>query len=261
VQNWIGGSSFNPCSAAFVPPPPDLVRELLADLCDFCNDDALPAIAQAAVAHAQFETIHPFVDGNGRAGRALIQMVLRRRGLTPRVFPPVSLILATYAQDYVLRLSGTRSVGPPDAAAAHDGMNAWIALFAQSCIRSVADAGSFEERVRSVQARWRERVGRVRANSALDLLIRALPGAPVVTVNAAAEMIGRSFQATNTAIAQLAGAGVLAPITVGRRNRAFEAADIIDAFADFERQMASPQADTQIAPPVRSVPRRRPQRA
>ena len=71
-QNWIGGSSYNPCSAVFVPPPPERVDELLADLCRFCNDDGLPAVAQAAIAHAQFETIHPFADGNGRTGRALV---------------------------------------------------------------------------------------------------------------------------------------------------------------------------------------------
>ena len=80
VQNWIGGSDYNPCSASFVPPPPEDVPGLLDDLMGFCNDDSLPALAQAAVAHAQFETIHPFVDGNGRAGRALVHMVLRRRG-------------------------------------------------------------------------------------------------------------------------------------------------------------------------------------
>ena len=67
-QNWIGGSGYNPCSAAFVPPPPELVRDLLEDLCAFCNSDAAPAVAQAAIAHAQFETIHPFADGNGRTG-------------------------------------------------------------------------------------------------------------------------------------------------------------------------------------------------
>ncbi|WP_201295193.1 MULTISPECIES: Fic family protein [Nocardia] len=79
VQNWIGGSSFNPCSAAFVPPPPELVPELMEDLISFCNSDDLPAVAQAAIAHAQFETIHPFIDGNGRTGRALIHLILRRR--------------------------------------------------------------------------------------------------------------------------------------------------------------------------------------
>ncbi len=100
VQNWIGGGSFNPCSAAFVPPPPDHVEGLLEDLCAFANDDSLPAVAQATIVHAQFETIHPFVDGNGRTGRALIHVVLRRRGLAPRILAPVSLVLATWSSSY-----------------------------------------------------------------------------------------------------------------------------------------------------------------
>jgi len=93
-QNWIGGSDFNPCSAEFVPPPPEEVAALLEDLCAFCNDASLPAVAQAAIAHAQFETIHPFDDGNGRTGRALVQVILRRRGLAPTFVPPVSVVLA-----------------------------------------------------------------------------------------------------------------------------------------------------------------------
>jgi Fic family protein len=104
AQNWIGGSSYNPCSAAFVPPPPELVHDLLDDLCHFCNDDSLPAVAQAAMAHAQFETIHPFVDGNGRTGRALVHFVLRTRGLATRVLPPIS----AEAQDRLHRGAGVR---------------------------------------------------------------------------------------------------------------------------------------------------------
>ncbi|HEY5249953.1 MAG TPA: Fic family protein, partial [Dermatophilaceae bacterium] len=75
-QNWIGGA--NPCSAAFVPPPAEHVDELLEDLVDYLSHDDHPALLQAALAHAQFETIHPFADGNGRVGRAIIQLVLRR---------------------------------------------------------------------------------------------------------------------------------------------------------------------------------------
>ena len=81
VQNWVGGSGYNPCSASFVPQPPEIVGDLLDDLVGFCNSDSLPALAQAAVAQAQFETIQPFADGNGRTRRALIHMVLRRRVL------------------------------------------------------------------------------------------------------------------------------------------------------------------------------------
>lgn len=87
-QNWMGGSSFNPCSAAFVPPPPEHVADLLRDLLEYINGDEHSPLVQAANAHAQFETIHPFADGNGRTGRALIHVVLRRRSLAPRFVPP-----------------------------------------------------------------------------------------------------------------------------------------------------------------------------
>ncbi len=256
VQNWIGGSDHNPCSAAFVPPPHDLVQALLTDLVAFCNDDSLPAVAQAAIAHAQFETIHPFVDGNGRTGRVLIHLVLRRRGLAPRVLPPVSLILATWPRDYVAGLTGTRYEGAPESEQAHAGLNRWIALFAGACRRAATDAGRFEAQVRALQGSWRERLGSMRRGSAADLLVRALPGAPLVTVTTASELIGRSFQATNQAIERLVGAGILAQLTFGRRNRAFEAPEVIEAFTALERQLASPEGDTLVSEPIRSVPRR-----
>jgi Fic family protein len=254
-QNWIGGSSFNPCSASFVPPPPDLVGGLMEDLCAFCNADGLPAIVQAAIAHAQFETIHPFVDGNGRIGRALVQMVLRRRRLAVRVPPPMSLILATWSNQYVAGLTATRYVGKPTAEAAVAGTNQWVALFATACRRAIKDAETFEQRVSALQRRWRERLGKVRANSAADLLIGALPGAPIVTVNGAAKLIGRTFQATNEAIGRLVDARILRQVNVGRRNRAFEAPELTRTFTDLERRLASPTGDTRAAPPARRVPR------
>ncbi len=257
VQNWIGGSSFNPCSAAFVPPPPDHVEELLDDLCVFLNDDSLPAVAQAAIAHAQFETIHPFVDGNGRTGRALIHVVLRRRAIAPNILPPVSLVLATWSRSYVEGLTATRYRGRADSAAAHEGINRWIGLFATACRRAVDHAAAFEEQVARIQKDWRAAVGTVRKGSAAELLIGALPGAPVLSVSSAADLIGRSFQATNEAMARLVAAGVVCQINLGRRNRAFEAPAIIDAFTALERQLASPSGDTRSAPPERAAPARR----
>ena len=257
VQNWIGGSDYNPCSAAFVPPPPELVAGLLDDLCAFCNDDSLPPLAQAAIAHAQFETIHPFIDGNGRTGRALIHLVLRRRGLGLRVLPPISLVLATWSRDYVAGLTATRYEGEPGSAEAQAGLNRWIALIAAACHRAVEDAGRFEEQVSALQESWRERIGPARRDSAVRLLIGALPAAPVLTAPAAAELIGRSFQATSQAIRRLVAAGVLTQITVGRRNRAYEAPELIDAFTSLERQLASPEGDTRTSPPARRAPARR----
>lgn len=257
-QNWIGGSSYNPCSAAFVPPPHELVPDLMADLCSFCNDESLPAVAQAAIAHAQFETIHPFLDGNGRTGRGLIHLVLRRRGLATRVLPPISLVLATWAQDYVDGLTATRYRGPAWGKAAYTGLNLWVGRFAGACRRAVEDAASFERRIEQIEETWRTRLGRVRSGSAADLLLRSVAGAPVVTVNAAAELIGRSYPQTNEAIKRLVSAGVLSQVTVGRRNRAFEARAIVNAFTDLERQLASPDGDTRSSGPARPVPPRRP---
>jgi Fic family protein len=257
VQNWIGGSDYNPCSADYVPPPPEEVPDLMKDLCAFCNADDLPAVAQAAIAHAQFETIHPFVDGNGRTGRAIIHLVLRRRGLALRVLPPVSLVLATLVGDYVGGLTASRYVGRPSSSEASAGINTWIATFAGACIRAVADATAFESRAAGLEEQWRERLGRVRANSATDLLLNRLAGVPVLTAESAATLLGRTFKPANDAIQRLVRADILRQITIGRRNRAYEAPEIIEAFADLERQLASPAGDTWVSPPARAVPRGR----
>jgi Fic family protein len=253
-QNWIGGSSHNPCSAAFVPPPPEHVPALLEDLCIFCNEDSLPAVAQAAIAHAQFETIHPFVDGNGRTGRALIHLVLRRRGLATRVLVPVSLVLATSAQDYIGGLAAFRYRGPSRSRGAHDGINLWVARFAASCARAVQDAVTFEQRISLIELSWRERLGSIREGSAVDLLLRAMPGAPLFTATGVAALIDRSFIAANEAIRRLLDAGVIRQANMGQRNRVFEAREVVTAFTELERRLVSPAGDTNLAPPARRVP-------
>ncbi|MDA8197384.1 MAG: Fic family protein [Actinomycetota bacterium] len=229
----------------------------MADLCDFCNDDSLPTVAQAAIAHAQFETIHPFVDGNGITGRALIHLILRRRGLALRILPPISLILATWSKSYIESLEASRYRGPSSGKEAHAGANQWIGRFAGACNREVEDAVAFEGRVREILRSWREKIPFVRKNSAADLLLPKLSGAPVVTVNSAAAITKRSFPAANNAVSQLVELGILRQVTIGRRNRAYEAPEIIRAFQDLESQLASPEGDTLTGEPTRRVPRRR----
>ena len=239
MQNWIGTSGTNPCGAAYVPPPPGAVPMLLDDLCDFASTDVWSPLVQTAAAHAQFETIHPFADGNGRAGRALIHMVLRRRGLALRVLPPISVALAARRSAYVEGLDAWRYVGPPSSPEAREGVECWVRLMAEACLRAADDATRFEARVRALQAEWRERAGTGRRDAALRLLINALPDAPVLTIAEAAALIGRSVRATSGAIERLVDAGVLTQITVGRRNRAFEAPALIDAFTALERGLAA----------------------
>ena len=166
-------------------------------------------------------------------------------------------MLATWSQDYVNGLTATRYNGAPGSRSAVEGIDSWIGFFAAGTRRAVADPEIYESRVAELQRTWRERLGRVRADSAVDRLVNALPGAPILTVRSAAALIGRSEQAVNEAIPRLEGARVLNQTTIGRRNRAFEATELIDAFTDLERQLASPDGDTRYAPPTRRVPRRR----
>ena len=257
-QNWIGGSRFNPCRAIYVPPPPENVPALIEDLCDFCNSDHLPAVVQAAMAHAQFETIHPFADGNGRTGRALIHIVLKRRRPAQRTVPPVSLILATWSEDYVSCLMESRYTGSPDTPEVRDALNRWVGLFAMACGRAAADARIYASMVRELQWEWRWKTAHPRKGSTVDRLIDLLPGAPILTVASAAGLTGRSFQAANEAIRRLEEGGVLRPVRIGKRNRAFESADMIELFTDIERRMASPVGDTRVSPPARPSPQSRP---
>ena len=111
--------------------------------------------------------------------------------------------------------------------------------------------------MRALQASWIERAGHPRRDSAARRLIEALPAAPILTASTAATLINRSFQAAGQAIDRLVGAGVLAQLNAGRRNRTFEAPELIDAFAALERQLASPAGDTRVSEPARRVPRRR----
>lgn len=259
-QNWIGGSDYNPLSATFVPPPPELVSGLINDLCNFSNEDRLPTVAQAAIAHAQFETIHPFADGNGRIGRVLVHLIFRKRGLTTVVSPPVSLILATRARDYVAGLTGTRYDGPADSAQAYEGLNRWISTFAAACTRAAADASAFETRIANIHAGWLERLGSVRRHSVMLRIIDILPGTPLTTAASLQQLTGSALSSITEAIGRLERADILRPVILGRkRGQVYEAREIVDAFTDLERQLASPADDTRIEPPARNVPNR-PQR-
>ena len=160
------------------------------------------------------------------------------------MLPPVSLVLATQAQSYIDGLTKYRFIGSHDSSAAIDGANTWVGRFAGACIRAVADASLFEQRAKALEEQWRERLGKIRANSGTDLLLRGLPGAPVLTVDGAAALIGRTFKPASEAVGRLVEARILRQVTVGRRNRAFEAPELIAAFTALERQLTNPGGDT-----------------
>ena len=254
IQNWIGGSDYSPVGAAYVPPAPEHVKSLMEDLVDFCNASTLPALAKAAIVHAQFESIHPFVDGNGRTGRALIQMILRREGAVEHTVPPISLALATDRSAYVERLMAFRSDGiaSTDSPACQE----LIAYFAEKTVEACDIAIVFEGRMRKMQEGWRERVA-PRAGSAADKLLSVLPGNPVVSVASAARLCTRSNEAARNAIAALVEAGVLHQSAKNRKSNIYSADEVLAEFTALERALATPGGDTAAAHPARAVPQRR----
>ena len=227
TQNWIGGNDYNPCEAAFVPPPPEEVDRLLTDLCRFVNDETLPPVVQAAIAHAQFETIHPFADGNGRTGRALVQIVLRRRGLAPAFVPPISVVLAAHKDRYLRGLTAFRE----------DRLGDWIEQFAAAANQAAQLARRYAGRVDDLQERWREQLiaaGAPRADAAAWSLISVLPAHPVITIPVAVAATQRTRPALANAVAELEVAGVLVPLSDSARNRSWEATGLLDLIVELE---------------------------
>jgi Fic family protein len=226
-QNWIGGSAASPRGAEFIPPPPEFVPALVDDLCAFCNRADVPAAIQAGIAHAQFETIHPFFDGNGRVGRALILIILRRRGLGENYLPPVSLALAGEADRYVAGLSSWRRGDEDD----------WYSVFVDALYRAAAGARRFAADVAALQGRWMGSAGNPRAGSGPRRLIELLPSHPIIDVKTATELLGGSGERARQAITRLEQAGVLRQTNVGKRNRAWESIGLFDLLDSFERDM------------------------
>jgi Fic family protein len=253
TQNWIGGNDFNPCQAAFVPPPPNRVLDLMDDLCSFINRDDLPAVLQAALTHAQFETIHPFVDGNGRTGRALIHIVFRRRGLATSFVPPVSLALATDTDRYISGLSAFRYDGPADGPAAKEGLRRWTEVFITATRRATRDAEALRTSLLELEASWWATLD-PRRNSAAAKLLPVFIAHPVMSTDDAARLAEVSRSAAYTAVEQMVAVGIITPVAGSARNRLFEAKGVFKVLTDYERSSATFSGDTRAERPRRAVP-------
>lgn len=171
-QNWVGGSDYHPLDASHVPPPPEVVPGLLADLVQYVSKpSAEPTLLRVALAHAQFETIHPFLDGNGRAGRALIHLMLRREGVLERAVLPIS---GTWGRDksrYIAFLHALRTTGQRLPGDAVDSAGRYIA---ETVGDAVASAFAIADEVLTLQATTIAEVeGSFRSDSVAHQVVRA----------------------------------------------------------------------------------------
>ena len=207
-QNWIGTDDL-PAGAVYVPPPPDLIGDLIDDLCEFINRDRSSAVVRAAIAHAQFEAIHPFVDGNGRVGRCLISVALRKAGGT-RTIPPVSGVLLSDTASYFRSLREFQQNANPLP---------WIEAFAEATVSACASAASLSDSITRLQASWRERLGRTRPNSVMDRLIMQLPLLSLTDAEMVATELSIDPNVARRALNTLEEAGIAQQVSGGRRNR------------------------------------------
>ncbi len=209
-QNWVGGNGWSPLRADFVPPPETEVARLLANLSDFLTKTGGNPVVRAALAHAQFETIHPFIDGNGRTGRALIHTVLKRADALRHILVPISTVFAGDVDAYIAGLTSYRA-GDVDA---------WVIGFAQAAeiaasnaVRLADDIARLDDALLQQLLAYRRSQGLApespRADAVVLKILGRLSSDPVVTIDSVAEAHSVSRVAANNALTQLADARIL----------------------------------------------------
>lgn len=221
-QGWIGGDS--PPDADYVGPPHRYVRELVNDLCRFMNRDDLSPVAQAAIAHAQFELIHPFGDGNGRVGRCLVHALFRRRRISPNYVPPVSLVLGANKDAYIAGLQNFRA----------DKVDRWVIQFARAVETASHNAENFWREVADLQSDWISRADPMRADATARAIIEHLPSYPFITASIGQELTGRSRVAAIDGLDHLSKAGVLTRHRNQRKGDSWEAKELFALLDKFE---------------------------
>lgn len=205
AQNWVGGPS--PRQAAYVPPPAEHVVGLMRDLLRFANSAPYDPVTVAAIVHAQFETIHPYGDGNGRIGRVLIGWTLARH-TEARVPPPVSIVMARDVGGY---LSGLTRYRQGD-------ISGWVAWLADAVRRSAEGVEDVVAAADDLRRRWDDLLAELRSDAAARRLLDMVSRDLVVSAPVVAHSLGVSGPTARNAIAALASRGILEPIAVAPRS-------------------------------------------
>ncbi|MDP3968598.1 MAG: Fic family protein [Nocardioides sp.] len=219
---WIGASGSSPHTASFVAPRFDWVPGLVDDLVAFSRRTDVEPFLQVAVAHAQFETIHPFSDGNGRTGRALVQSMLRSYGITQRITAPVSAGLLSEVEGYYEALTAYRQ----------GDLDPIVVAFSRAAFAAIANGEVLVRDLVALRDAWAGRVS-ARADASVWRALPQVMSQPAVTVNHLAQRLGISKPAAQTAIDQMVAGEVLTPVNSYRRNRVWVAGEVVAVLDEF----------------------------
>jgi Fic family protein len=230
-QNWIGPAGSTLASAAFVPPPHQDIPDLLGNLEVFLHhEDGLPFLIKVGLAHAQFETIHPFLDGNGRVGRLLITFLLTERNILQKPVLYLSHYFKRHRSDYYDRLQAIRD---------HGDWEGWLAFFLKGVVEVGAEATETARRILALRESHRsmiaDKLGRAAGNG--HRVLEALFNRPIVSVADVKEITGTTYAAANTLVSRLAALGILVEMTGFTRNRRYRYEPYVNLFTDGQRPL------------------------
>ncbi|MDQ2787008.1 MAG: Fic family protein [Chloroflexota bacterium] len=222
-QNWIGGANASLVQASFVPPPPHEMRAALDNFESFLHDDRLPALIQCGLAHAQFETIHPFLDGNGRVGRLLITFLLCHRAVLHRPLLYISYYLKRNRAEYYDRLTAIREQG---------NWEGWLQFFLRGIADTAAEATDTAGRIIDLREGHRLLIQENELGAKALRLLDFLFQRPIINVNAVKDRLEVSFSTANKIVEQLESLGIIKELTGGQRHRTFRYTPYLDLFTD-----------------------------
>jgi Fic family protein len=224
-QNWIGPAGATITTATFVPPAPDDLPEAIGQLERYLNDDSTPPIVQAGLSHVQFETIHPFLDGNGRVGRLLITLLLIEKGVLSEPLLYLSLFLKANRSEYYDRLSAVRTRGDWEG---------WLKFFLTGVTITAQDAAKVAQAVSDLHNLNLRKASELALGSYGPPLLDILAAHPIVTVSFVAERLGASRTTVGQLLGKAAAAGMIEETTGKKRYRIYRYSPLIDLFATEE---------------------------
>lgn len=245
-QNWVGGNTWHPLDGDFVPPPPEDIGRLLDDMTAYLRSSDHSPLMQATVAHAQFETIHPFGDGNGRTGRAVLYASLKHRlcGDGAATLPPISLALSRDKDGYLGALSAYQSyVGTADGEGRSEALWPCVEAIAVASMRACAAVRLYVGAVSKLQERWlaAANVGR-RGRSVVADAIKCLPANPTLTAELLSQVTGYSAGRSAAALRHMEAARIVKGRTVEPNMRVYDADRVFDCFVVMESTICDQRA-------------------
>ena len=217
-QNWIGPPGCTLVNASYIPPPPAELMACLSAWENFLHDTSLPPLVQIALAHCQFEAIHPFLDGNGRVGRLLITLFLVERGILPTPLLYLSAFFEATRRDYYDRLR---------AAIERAEWEAWLEYFLNGVARQSEDAMGRADRINRLLSDWRVAVAGISSKTPL-MMLDMLAANPYLMVKRAAQRLGVAYTTVQRAVANLEKLCILTEISEAKRDRVYCAKAILD---------------------------------